>query len=208
MIKCIICYQKFSETISIDTLLKPTVYCNECLSNLKKVENSCSYCSHPIGYKCCDKKIVNISLYHENSFLKNVLYQIKYLNLYNKLFLFENALIEATQQFENYVVVPVPLSTIMQNKRGFNQSYVLASFTKLPIINCLSRLDNKTQSKKSYLERINNPPMFTLKFIPKSKNILIIDDVFTTGTTLKSIVKLFPDEYNITCLTLQRTILK
>lgn len=208
MIKCVICYQNFVERTSFENLFKPQIYCNECLEKLNKIVNGCEYCSHPIGYNCCDKQIKNISLYFENQFLKDTLYQIKYYNLYNKIFLFEKDVYKFANDYLDYVVVPVPLSSIMNNKRGFNQSYIIASFTKLKIVNCLQRLDNITQSQKTYVERVNNPPRFKLKFLPKSKNIIIIDDIYTTGTTLKTIVKLFPKDYNIICFTIQRTILK
>ncbi len=208
MNRCVICYQMFNERITFKSLLKPIIFCNECLNNLEHTNNCCIYCSHPLGYNCCDKSIVNRSLYFENQFLKDTLYQIKYYNLYKKLFIFEEALYNIAEEFKGYSVIAVPLSSIMKNKRGFNQSYILASFTKLPIINCLERIDNKTQSQKDYYERINNPPKFKLKFIPKNKNILLVDDIYTTGSTLKSIINLFPEDFNIVCLTLQRTILK
>lgn len=208
MIRCVVCYQSFVEHITISTLLKPKIYCNNCLDNLQTIDEGCKYCSHPIGYNCCDKSIINISVFIENQFLKDTLYQIKYYNLYKKLFLFEDAIYNIASNYINHSVIPVPLSSIMKNKRGFNQSFILASFTKLPIIDCLERVDNITQSQKSYYERVNNPPKFRLKYLPKNKNILLIDDIYTTGSTLKSIIHLFPEDFNITCLTLQRTILK
>lgn len=208
MSKCIICYQEMYDKLSFRNLFLPQVVCESCLNKLEKVNDCCPYCSHPIGYNCCDKSIYNISIYYQNQFLKDCLYHIKYYNLQEKLLLFEDDIYNISRQFENYAVVYVPLSSIMKNKRGFNQSYVIAKFTKLEIVNCLQRHDNRTQSQKSYLERINDPPKFSLKFLPKNKNILLVDDIYTTGSTLKAIVKLFPENYNIKCLTLQRTILK
>ncbi len=208
MIRCVVCYRKFKESISFKTLFNPQIYCDECASNLNIIKEQCEFCSHPLGYNCCDKSIINISLYNESQFLKDVLYQIKYYNLQEKLFLFENDLYNVCRAYKDYVVVPVPLSSIMSNKRGFNQSYILASFTKLKIENCLKRTDNITQSTKDYYERISNPPNFILKYLPKSNNIIIIDDIYTTGTTLKTIRQLFPSDYNVICITIQRTIIK
>lgn len=208
MIRCIICYQKFTENITLKTLFTPTIYCESCLEKLDRVKNNCPYCSHPLGYNCCDKSIINVSIYFENSHLKDILYHIKYYNLYEKLFLFKNDIEAAGENFKDYCAIPVPLSSIMSNKRGFNQSYFIASFTKLKIHNCIERLDNITQSQKTYYERINTPPKFKLNYLPKNKNVLLVDDIYTTGSTLKSIIALFPEDYNIKCLTLQRTILK
>lgn len=208
MSKCVICYQEMHNELSFRYLFFPKIFCDTCYNKLEHIINYCPYCSHPIGFKCCDKSIYNTSIYFQNQFLKDCLYHIKYYNLQEKLFLFEDDVFNAARQFEGYSVVYVPLSSIMKNKRGFNQSYILASFTKLEIIHCLERVDNITQSQKNYYERINNPPKFKLKFLPKNKNILIVDDIYTTGTTLKTIINLFPKNYNIKCLTLQRTILK
>ncbi|MFV0499453.1 MAG: ComF family protein [Bacilli bacterium] len=208
MIRCVICYVKFEHKITLESIFEPIIYCPDCYEKLIKVYNSCKYCSHPLGYNCCNKSITNISLYHENQFLKDVLYQIKYYNLANKLFIFKNDIELFSRNYTNYSVIPVPLSSIMNNKRGFNQSYILASFTKLKILSCLIRTDNITQSTKTYFERINNPPKFELKYLPKNKNLIIVDDIYTTGATMKQIVSLFPKNYHIICLTIQRTILK
>ncbi len=209
MVRCLICYNKFSEKISFKTLFSPYIVCNECQNKLQIITSGCPYCSHPTGYKCCNHTISNISLYHESQFLKDLLYQIKYLNLVEKIFIFESDILQiCNTHFKEYTVVPVPLSSIMYNKRGFNQSFILATFTKLPISSCLERVDNSTQSKKSYAERILNPPIFKLKFLPKNTKLLIIDDIYTTGTTLQKIAELFPKKYTLKFITVQRTLLK
>lgn len=209
MIKCNMCYNLFIEDISFDTLLNPKLFCNTCLNSFEKPGDVCEFCYHPKGYNCCDKSIRNISLFIENQFLKDTLYQIKYLNLVHKIFIFEKFVKDIVEElFSNYVVIPVPVSRIMKNKRGFNQSYILATFTKLKIYNCIERLDNNTQSQKTYVERVTNPPKFKLLYLPKHTNILIIDDIYTTGSTLKSIYDLFPKNYNIKFLTIQRSSMK
>ncbi len=206
MIRCIICYSKFLETINFDSLFDPSLVCEDCLLAFKKVEDCCEYCSHPKGYKCCDKTLYNTSIFLENQHLKNVLFQIKYLNLVEKIFVFEKFVFDiCKKKYDDYIVVPVPLSKAMYEKRGFNQSYLLACFTKLDLKNCLVRIDNKTQSQKSYVERITNPPQFKLNYLPRCRKVLVVDDIYTTGTTLKEIYKLFPKDYEIKFLTIQRT---
>ncbi len=208
MIRCVICYSKFTETINLDTLFKPQLVCNDCLERLITPTDCCNYCSHPNGYRCCDNSIENESLFLGNQFLKDVFYQVKYLNLVEKIFIFEPFVFNKCQtSYKDFIIVPVPISATMKTKRKFNQSFILATFSKLKVVNCLIRVDNKTQSQKDYLERITNPPVFKLLFLPKQKNILIIDDIYTTGSTLKAIRKLFPCEYNVKFLTIQRTTL-
>ncbi|MGB9743592.1 MAG: ComF family protein [Minisyncoccales bacterium] len=93
----------------------------------------------------------------------------------------------------NFVLVPVPLHRSRLKWRGFNQAEEicknLAPFFKLPVINnCLIRI------KKTYpqieltglarKENINNAFFIKNKELIKNKNIILVDDVYTTGATM------------------------
>lgn len=101
--------------------------------------------------------------------------------------------------FENFTLVPIPLSSTRQRWRGFNQSQIicdrLSEALNLPVLNAIERHKNtKTQKDLKREERIINlSNAFSLspnsKFsIPNSK-FLIVDDVTTTGSTLLEAVK-------------------
>lgn len=92
-------------------------------------------------------------------------------------------------------IVPVPLHENKQHKRGFNQSEVFGrgireSFGKPLHPNNLVRVTKtETQTRKSRFKRwenvetvfrVNNPEAF------RGKNILLTDDVITTGSTLEA----------------------
>ena len=89
-------------------------------------------------------------------------------------------------------VVPVPLYIKREKKRGFNQATLLSSqfesVLNIPVIsNNLVRLKNTpTQTKLTKIERKNNLDK-AFKVLDKKefkgKNVLLIDDVFTTGAT-------------------------
>lgn len=93
------------------------------------------------------------------------------------------------------LIVPVPLHAKKQRKRGFNQSQIigagLSSETGIPLCtDVLIRITpTQTQTRKSRFLRwknvesvfhITNPSVF------ENRNILLLDDVVTTGSTLES----------------------
>ncbi len=90
------------------------------------------------------------------------------------------------------IITYVPLSKERQKERGYNQSLLLArelsKLTGIPISsgNLLRVRNTKTQTSLSFKERqANLDKAFTVldKEEFKDKNILLIDDVLTTGST-------------------------
>jgi len=97
------------------------------------------------------------------------------------------------------LLVPIPLHWTRRIKRGFNQAEVIAQeislYTKKPVANVLKRNRyTPFQSQFAFADRQENVKnVFSLatKDIEKYKNkhIILIDDLFTTGATLKAAVK-------------------
>lgn len=91
-----------------------------------------------------------------------------------------------------WAVVPVPLHWQRQNWRGFNQSALiakkLAKSFGLPYLELLKRTKN-THTQTTYdaaTRRLNIKNAFELNNSQKpAPNILLIDDVWTTGSTLQ-----------------------
>ncbi len=209
MPKCLICSTFFNESVSIATLLNPTMCCSSCIKSLSKIHSPvCDYCSHPSGYNCCDRKYRNISIFFENDFIKKIFYEVKKLGLVEKLFIFKPFLETLSINYKEYVVVPIPSSREQIKKRGFNQSLVLSTFLNLPVINCIQRLNNSVQSLKNRHTRINQPPIMRLTKKLYNKSIILLDDIYTTGTTLKTAAQLFDKSNKIIFITIQRTLIK
>ncbi|MCP1772517.1 ComF family protein [Neisseria perflava] len=115
-------------------------------------------------------------------------------------------------------VLPMPLSKERRLYRGFNQSEELAAV--------LARHYGWTVLPRDTLERIDKPPQSTLKSderqrnvrnifkikktLPQNCNILLIDDVFTTGATLGELARTLKTSgaAQIFCWTLARSRLK
>ena len=112
---------------------------------------------------------------------------------------------------KNYQVVPVPMYHERQKKRGYNHMELVAEeFCKLTRMelnkNLIKRIKNtKPQYKLNRQERLNNlKDAFSVdkSNLNSSLDILIIDDIFTTGSTFESMIEEFNKNgiYNITCL--------
>lgn len=104
--------------------------------------------------------------------------------------------LKSSGRFQNIdILVPLPLFPSKEKRRGYNQSMVLcegvAEVTGIEIAkNVIIRIQHtETQTKKGRMERwknmegkfelINNAQV-------RGKNILLIDDVITTGATLEA----------------------
>lgn len=105
-----------------------------------------------------------------------------------------------SQAFKNIDIITfVPISRKRRRARGFNQAEVIATelgkLTDLPVLDLLVKVsESKNQAKLGQKDRIKNLiGSFGVNELNKDKikgkNILIIDDVFTTGTTLNETSK-------------------
>ncbi len=97
----------------------------------------------------------------------------------------------------NTIIIPVPLHRKRFLARGFNQSELIADqigkILKLDKVDLLKRIKNtETQINLNRLKRQENVKeafrLSNLKFDP-TKKVILIDDVVTTGSTLKECVK-------------------
>ncbi len=88
------------------------------------------------------------------------------------------------------LIVPIPLSRVRQFARGFNQAELLANLIGESLTHALIRPDDgRKQSKKTRSERLSseeNPYLLNPQAgdAVRGRNILLIDDIYTTGATL------------------------
>jgi competence protein ComFC len=112
-------------------------------------------------------------------------------------------------QDNNFVLIPIPLHYKRQNWRGFNQSALMAEFVSQQLklkydqevfIRTKDTLP-QTKIKDKLLRRQNTTSSFKL-IKSEYRNIILFDDVYTTGSTLKSAVSIFPAGTKIWGLTI------
>lgn len=109
-------------------------------------------------------------------------------------------------------IVPIPLSTERAYERGFNQSLLLAQLLTDNVHDLLTRpFHLEKQSKKTRSERVHSlRHIFQLKqgVDVTDKRIVIIDDIYTTGTTVRNAAMTLYEHgaSRVTSLTLARGI--
>lgn len=135
--------------------------------------------------------------YTDNDVAHKLIYNLKYNNDKGVALLFGNQIanhIVADDRYGNIdFVIPVPLHHNRLKKRGYNQSELIANQvakvlnTEVNATNLYRCRDNVSQTKKSKLQRAENVKMLFDIYddaIFANKSVLLIDDVFTTGSTI------------------------
>ena len=111
-------------------------------------------------------------------------------------------------------IVPVPLHWFRRLTRGYNQTDVLAGLLGrrlgLPKIPCLRRTRRTRQQARMNKEerRRNVRHAFACRTSPAGRRLLLLDDVFTTGSTLKAATEALLDggASSVSVLTIARDL--
>ena len=158
--------------------------------------------------------------YHQNTPTSEILYLLKYRNCpgigeyMGEIYAQEIRLSEENSQclfFSDIdYIIPLPLNSKKLKLRGYNQCDAickgLTKVTKIPVLyDVVERtIANSTQTKKSRVEReLNVEQIFRLTGMEEKralligKHVLLVDDVCTTGSTLKSFASVFNEIPNI-----------
>lgn len=188
--------------------------CQDCKSTLEISEYYYCLCNHhplrlPDGGKCkkCrSKKLSGLYFplsYKEKSLTRKILHQFKYQPYIKELAKTLSSLIidhfllsdkNYQKIFENGILVPVPLDKKKLKNRGFNQAEEIAKelsqILKIPLIaNNLVKIkrtpDQIELSQEQRQENLKNAFLCKNPKEVKNKKIFLIDDVYTTGSTLE-----------------------
>jgi competence protein ComFC len=186
--------------------------CPQCFTHLSfDAKNLCLICNRPtynnLTHPVCRTKYSIDGCFAAlpyNKTVQKLIFNFKYkpylIDLKNVLVdLFYESLIQ-NEYFERliadgiWLMVPIPLSSSKLRKRGYNQAEILAKELakkfNFPVQNLLTRIkDTKTQVGLSNEKRkLNIKGAFQLVTSHQQlaiRNVFLVDDVATTGSTLK-----------------------
>jgi competence protein ComFC len=216
--RCLICHEIIYQEIGWRTILMPSkqpMICSNCENKLEAIEGeTCRICSRPfeqldaeyrhddvchdclrweedLGWQGCLDQ--NISIFRYNDFLKEVMAKYKFRGDYVLSKLFAEYIKVRLPAADYYV--PIPLSAERLYERGFNQAEAIIKECGIQSAKFLTRVHSEKQSKKKRSERIHLPQVFKISesVILEGKSITLIDDVYTTGSTLRHAAKLLKE---------------
>ncbi|KAB7706565.1 ComF family protein [Bacillus aerolatus] len=209
---CLLCEEETNRSLNwrqFFLLEAPPALCLKCHSTFERITGEhCRTCSKPLA--AIDPAFIadgicsdclrweedltfqgvltgNSSLYSYNEAMKEFIARFKYRGDYVLARAFAEEIKEAVKKIPFDLVVAVPLSEERLYERGFNQAEALAKEAGLETADVFERIHSEKQSKKSRTERLQGPQVFRLKekTVISNKKILIIDDIYTTGSTLR-----------------------
>ena len=174
---CLACAEKISPT-SYNYIFNEPVLCDKCLERIKPVYKSIRINEIDITYLCnYESPLKEWLLQYKEQFdiaLAPVFFYL--FKTYIKL------------NFFNYAIVIAPSSLSSIKKREFSHMYEMCKSLNMPIYDILRKKDSATQKGKNALQRSKIESNITSINIERiqDKKVLLIDDVITTGATIKA----------------------
>lgn len=185
-----------------DNLAQENFLCLECINNLPHT-GFALHANNPVEKIFWGRMPISAAMsefyFSKSSVIQNLIHEFKYGgNVKVGAYLgrmMGKSIINSNRFSGIDVLIPLPLFTQKEFKRGFNQSMVLCEgineITNIPIIakNITRVAATETQTRKGRIQRWENvEKSFSVQDPTKliDRNILLVDDVITTGATIEA----------------------
>lgn len=219
--KCLSCFKEIPDSTKF-------MICEDCSKLLEPLSGKlCKKCGEKLNsaggcINSCEKYSYafskNISLYYYTETASRIIKNLKYGNHKYLAKCVAEIMFSQKEKFDDFDILTfVPSSKLRMKERGFNQAEEIAKFIgeilDKPVMPLLVKIKDTIHQAgmtgKDRLVNLKNSFAVNEKYVSDiaGKKILIIDDVFTTGSTLnecaKAIKRFKPK--NISCLTFAKT---
>lgn len=188
---------------------KELFLCEYCISTIKRADSE--LLNHEFNRKFYKDKIISgftsLYIFQKDQALQNLVHNLKYNGSF-RVGIFLGKLIG--KEFQNTInkwnanlILPVPLHHLKKAERGYNQSYYICKgiqkYSNAKVYTSIIQRKRYTESQttmdlRERKNNIENAFQISKSAMVKSKRIIVVDDVITTGATITECGKLLLDE--------------
>ena len=182
---CKICFSPIEQNSFHYLLWKHPTICHDCLLKFG-----------PVLKTFWIDKIECLHIFFYNEKIQEMLYQFKGCKDYELYSVFLEYYSQyLNYKFKGYEIIPAPSYEKSDKDRGFNHVEEIFKILNLKMNKCVHKTKQVKQADLTTKEREKIGQYLVIDDVDlKKKKILLVDDVYTTGSTIKSMIKLVQEK--------------